>query len=509
MTFRFFRRFTSVVLVLMIVAALMCGYAAPSDYDRSNPKNLLEDHLYGESTVVMDAYTGDILFSKNSRIRMYPASTTKIMTLLLAMESGVPFDTPVTIPPEAGNIPTDSSLIPVYPGETTTFGELLYGMMIHSGNDGANAVAVLLAGTLDAFVHRMNERAAELGCVGTHFTNAHGYHDENHYSTAQDLALITKELLKYDQAREICSTTRRIINVAPRGEIPLNSTNSMLFEDNTYYYEGCIGVKSGTTNSAGKCFVGAAERDGVRLVVVTLNCTEGDQRWIDCIRMFNYGFTCYTSYTLEQMFDATGSSLATVRVSNPHKDDPMNGLLNLKITQVSNPDYVRKVKTDNEGAMTEALNDFISRSEISIVDNLSAPVSAGEIIGSFSYTTQSGELITASLIAGRDIAAQPDPVTLYDVFPFLIVFENLIVRLLVVVLALLILMLMLLSRAKRRRLERRRQELYERRRREYMKNRRRGEYGRAPRAAQTPYRHRSDVPRNRPVRRFDDSKYDF
>lgn len=468
------RRILSLLLILLLLSIHACAMAAPSDYVRATPENLLPDHLYGESTVVMDADTGEILFSKNSRVRMYPASTTKIMTLLLALESGVSFDTPVTIPPEAGNVPADSSLIPVYKGEVTTFGDLLYGMMIHSGNDGANALAVLLGGSLDAFVQRMNERAAELGCVGTHFTNAHGYHDEHHYSTAQDLALITREALKYEEARKIVTTTSYTMKVYPRGEIPLSSSNSMLYESSSYYYEDCIGVKSGTHSRAGKCFVAAAERDGVRLIVVTLKCAENDNRWVDCIRMFNYGFTCYTAYSLEQMFDATGSSLAAIRISNAHKDDPMGGLLNLKITQVSNPEYERMVKSDNDGAMTAALQDFISRSELTIVDNLVAPISVGEIIGNYTYTAQNGEVITASLIAGRDVEAQPDPITLYDVFPFLRVFENKIVRLLILVLVLLVIVIALHGRAKRSRIDRRRRELYERRKREYMRKQRQG-----------------------------------
>ena len=138
-------RILSVLLrVWILLLASVPAIAAPEDYDKNAPQTLQEDYLYGEAAVAIDADTGDVLFSKNSRVRMYPASTTKIMTLLLAVESGWSFDTPVTIPPEAGDIPSDSSIVPVYSGETTTFGELLYGMMLHSGNDAANAVAVLV-----------------------------------------------------------------------------------------------------------------------------------------------------------------------------------------------------------------------------------------------------------------------------------------------------------------------------------------------------------------------------
>jgi len=154
----------------------------------------------------------------------------------------------------------------------------------------------------------------------------------------------------------------------------------------------------------------------------------------------------------------------------------MGDLLNLYITQVSDPGFERMCKTDNDGAMTAALQDFISRSELTIVDDLVAPIAEGEILGSYTYTSEYGEVITASLIAGRAIEAQPDPITLYDVFPFLRIFENRLVQLLILVLILLLIAVALHGRAKRRRLERRRRELYEHRRREYIRRQREQEY---------------------------------
>ena len=468
------RSIASLLIVLLLLLTPALALAAPEDYDVNTPQNLTEDRLYGEAAVAIDADTGEILFSKNARVRMYPASTTKIMTILLAVESGWSLDTPVTIPPEAADIPSDSSTVPVYPGEVMTFRDLLYGLMLHSGNDAANAVAVLISGSIPAFVQRMNERAAELGCTGTHFANAHGYHDENHYSTALDLALIAREALKYDDVRTIVSTLSYTMHISSsnRSEIPLSNTNVLLNSGNTYYFEDCIGVKTGTHSRAGQCFVGAAERGGVTLVTVTLKCSESVQRWIDSIRLFRYSFTRYTPYSLEQMFDLTSSRFRTTRLSNAAEDDEEGGVLPLKITQVSDSSYQRMIQTDSDGAMTAALNDFTERAEIHLVDNLAAPISMGEIVGSFSYTTKDGQVITASLIAGRDIAAQPERMTIYDLFPFLHVFDNPLVTLLVIVLALLILSMALYFRARRRRIERRRQELYERRRREYMRHQR-------------------------------------
>lgn len=502
------RRIASMIAVLLVFVFSVSALAAPEDYDSAKPSVLYEDYLYGEASVVIDGDTGEVLFSKNSRVRMYPASTTKIMTLLLAIESGWDFNMEVRIPAEAGDIPKDSSLVPVYKGEITTFGDLLYGMMLHSGNDGANAIAVLVAGSVPAFVERMNTRAAELGCTGTHFTNAHGYHDENHYSTALDLALITQEALKYQSIRQIVSTASYTMHVSPRGEIPLHNTNSMIIPGSSYYYEDCIGVKTGTHSNAGRCFVGAAEKDGVTLITVALNCESDAAKWKDTARMLDYGFTCYTAYTLDQMFEMTSSRLLTTRVSNAHEDDPMGGVLEMKITQVSNSEYERLIQTGSDAAMERALTDFAQRTQISLMDNLAAPITAGEFVGTFSYTAQDGEIINASLIAGRSIEAQPERTTIYDVFPFLRAFQNPLVQMLVIVLILLVVMLILYSNAKRRRRERRRREIYEQRRREYLRQQRGSGAkrvssfdGRRPAPSRSNSRPNSSSPRTGNVRR--------
>lgn len=149
------------------------GFRAPVYFDSSNPLGLTEEYLYAKSCVLIDAPTGEVLFESNARERMYPASTTKIMTLLVSLERGGLTDT-VVIPEAAGKIPEDSSLVPVYPGEEMRKLDLLYGLMIRSGNDAANAVAQLDAGGVDAFVSLMNQKAAQLGLSGTHFSNPHG-----------------------------------------------------------------------------------------------------------------------------------------------------------------------------------------------------------------------------------------------------------------------------------------------------------------------------------------------
>ena len=465
-------RFGRIACLMAILPILLCictlpSFAAPEDYSDQAPALLNSTHLYGKNAICIDQETGDILFQKNPHTRVFPASTTKIMTLLLAIESGWDMDLTVQIPAEAANVPADSSLVPVYRGETMSFQDLLYGMMLHSGNDAANAVAVLVSGSIPAFVERMNARAEELGCTETHFANAHGYQDVNHYTSAADLAIITREAMKHEEIRTIASTYSYTMHIQPRGELPLRTTNSMIIPTSTYYYEDCIGLKTGTTSQAGKCFVGVAEKDGAMVITVTLGSETDAGKWTDTKRLFNYGFTRYNSYNLERMFELTSDRIVAPRVSNASRTDPSGGVLPLKLAQISDPDYVRLMMGDSEEIVSASMDDFIERCQVTIVDQLVAPIPEGKLVGNFSYTAQDGSVITAALIAAREVEAEPDRMTIYDLFPFLGIFNNPLVQLLVLILLLLIAVIIIHSIASRKRQERHRRELYEQRRREY------------------------------------------
>lgn len=469
MNYRAFRQCAALLTILCCLLAPLSAFASPEDYNKNFPAALQPDQLYGETAIVIDADTGEILFQKNDGVRMYPASTTKIMTLLLGIESGIPLDTVVTIPAEAADVTSDSSLVPVYRGETMTFGDLLYGTMLKSGNDGANAIAVLVAGSIPAFVEKMNARAQEIGCTGTHYVNAHGLHDDNHYTTARDLALIAQTAMHNETFRKIVATQQYTMNISTRGAVTVSSTNNLINPNSSYYYADCIGIKTGMHSKAGKCMVGAAEKEGVTLITVSLHCGDDPQRFVDTIRLFDFGFTCYMPYTLEQMFGMTNTSLANVHIANASENDPYNGYLGLNIAQISDPSYVRMVQSGNSDSLESAKNDFVTRSSIALIDDLTAPISEGQIIGMFTYTTTDGQTITASVTAARSVEARPERLTLYDVFPFLRVFENPLVVLLVIVILLLVLAIILYSASRRHRLARRRKQLYERRRQEYLR----------------------------------------
>ena len=283
-------------LVELIMSDLsVYGFEAPIYFDESAPLALTEDDLYAKACIVMEASTGNVLFSYEADTQLYPASTTKIMTLLLALERGG-LDQEITIPACAADVPKDSSLVPVYEGEQMPFLDLLYGMMIRSGNDAANAVAELCAGSLDAFVARMNARARELGMTGTHFVNPHGYHDPEHYTTARDLAILARQGLTDPTFCQIVTCLRYTLPAtSQRSELVIENAYDIFKPDSPYYIEGAAGVKSGYTSKAGFCYVGAAQRNGQTLIAVILDAPTRNRAWTDLKRLFAYGFAFLAS----------------------------------------------------------------------------------------------------------------------------------------------------------------------------------------------------------------------
>lgn len=233
-----------------------------------------------KAAVVMDAATDRILYARNMDDRHYPASTTKIMTLIIALEHGS-LDDIVTVSDNAGH--TEGSTIWLEPGEKMRFLDLLYGMMLVSGNDATVAVAEHVAGSVDAFAGMMTDKAHVLGAVNTSFVNSSGLPDEHHFTTAHDMALIAAYGYKNPMFEQIVSTREMQIPWInhPEGR-GLRNENRML-----WLYDGANGVKTGYTDAAGRCLVTAAKRDGIQLISVVLDST---YMWNDSIAMLDYGF---------------------------------------------------------------------------------------------------------------------------------------------------------------------------------------------------------------------------
>ena len=229
---------------------------------------------------LIDAKSGAVLYSYNSDKRLPMASTTKIMTALTVLET-LDAKTEVSVPKEACGV--EGSSIYLYPQEKITVKNLLYGLMLESGNDAASALAYACCGSEEKFAELMNSKAHGLGLIDTHFTNPHGLPDENHYTTAYELALISAKALENDDFKEITSTASYSCKVEGKNMSRFFSNHNRLLRS----YNGCIGVKTGFTKTAGRCLVSAAERDGRRYVAVTLG--DGDD-WKDHTSLLDFAF---------------------------------------------------------------------------------------------------------------------------------------------------------------------------------------------------------------------------
>ena len=254
--------------------------------------------VWAESAAVMDLDSGAFLYAKDIDAVKYPASITKIMTSLLALENAS-LSERVTFSENAiYGIERDSSHIGIRVGEILSMEECLYGMMLESANEVCLAVAEHISGSVEAFVELMNQRAQELGCTNTHFTNPNGLPDENHYTTAHDMALIAQAAYSNPTFRQICRTqTYTIPTTNMCGEQRWLNNHHKMLPDGDYAYEGCTGGKTGFTMAALNTLVTYAERDGRRLVCVSLR-TNGPQVYLDTASMLDYGFNNFQNVTL-------------------------------------------------------------------------------------------------------------------------------------------------------------------------------------------------------------------
>ncbi|MCL6638321.1 MAG: D-alanyl-D-alanine carboxypeptidase [Firmicutes bacterium] len=262
--------------LLIVWLVLAFAFVVPNRAGANPPE------VVGRAAVLIDGETGQVLYEKNAHQRMYPASTTKTLTAIIALEKGKLTDM-VVIPEEAAY--AEGSSIGLKPGEKVSLEDLLYALMLNSGNDSAIAIADHIGGSVDGFVRMMNQKAAELGAVDSHFKNPNGLPDDDHYTTAYDLSLITRYAMQNDEFRRIVSTlTRDIRREDPEAQTFLLNHNKLLWR-----YEGATGVKTGYTVLANQCLASAAKRGDRELIAVVLG-SEGENIWSDSTSLLDYGF---------------------------------------------------------------------------------------------------------------------------------------------------------------------------------------------------------------------------
>lgn len=278
------------------------------------------------AAVLMEWQTGTLLFQKNAFTRMHPASVTKMMTALLALENGRLEDL-VTVSEEAASQVGSSMYLKA--GDVYTLEDLLFGLMLNSGNDAAWAIAEHIGGTAEAFFEMMNARARSIGAINTQFRNPHGLTDPNHYTTAFDLALIARTCLRHPYFRHLVATREKdVIDAGGQVRAQLANTNRLL-----WLYLGADGVKTGTTESAGQCLVASATRNDTRLLSVVL---ASHDRWADSAALLDYGFQNFRVARLAQ----AGETLLEL---------PCKGAIQKKVAVIAKTDLLACVPRDSTG----------------------------------------------------------------------------------------------------------------------------------------------------------------
>ena len=386
------KRFLSILLCAVMVLNCFAVYASAS-VDEEFIEDFVDDkidvidtnslEINAKSAILMDAETGMVLYAKNASEALPPASVTKIMTLLLVAEAirdgNIDLDDKVYVSANAASM--GGSQIFIKEGEEFTVEELLKSTVIASANDAAVALAELISGTEDAFVERMNERALELGMKNTHFENATGLDDTvtNHLTSAYDIALMSRELIKHDTVTKYSNVWQDSIR---NGEFVLTNTNRLV-----RYYDGCTGLKTGSTDKAGFCVSATAERDGMHLIAVVMGSETRDARNEAARAMLDFGFSAYALYT------APETDLEYADVLRGTSDKVL----------LCSSEFSKLVSKSDKKRIEK---------EFYIPENLTAPLRAGDVVGGVIYKLDGEEIGKSDVFVKEDV----DEITVYNLF---------------------------------------------------------------------------------------------
>lgn len=343
--------------------------------------------IISQSALLMDNKTEKILYAKNENTKMYPASTTKIVTAILTLEM-CNLDDVVTVSYDAVmSIPEGYSSASLQIGEQLTVEQLLQLLLVHSANDAANTLAEHVGGSVESFVSMMNTKVYELGLVNTHFTNTFGMHDDNHYTTAQDLAMIMKYCMKNENFRKLAGSASCAIPATNKYDVRrYNSTNELINPNNSNYYPYLTSGKTGYTSQAGDCLVSCSYQNNFELICVILGgkTVNGvSTRFSETKILYDYGYDHYSIQTLlEPNFPVT-------------KIEIQNGTKETKNLDLLANDSIQALIEN-----TIDINDLAF--EINLTENINAPIAQGDILGNVSYTIDGIEYKT-DLIASHDV----------------------------------------------------------------------------------------------------------
>ena len=368
------RRFTSIVLAMIMVIMSLSTTAFADDKKVQEPIN-----ISSKTAILMDVGSGQILFEKNPHEKLPPASVTKVMTMLLiveALDSGkIKLDDEVQISERASEM--GGSQIFLEPGETQKVDDLLKGIAVASANDACVAMAEYVGGSEEEFVAMMNNKAKQLGMNDTNFSNTNGLPIENHYTSAHDIAIMSRELLKHDKITKYLTTWMdQIVVGKKKTTIGLANTNKMI-----KHYQGATGVKTGFTQEAKYCLSASAKRGETHLVAVTLGAPTTQERFKDSSSLLSYGFANYESVKLCSKSD----KIATLTLDKA--DDN-------KVNLVAKDDLTALIKKGES-------KDFTKKIDVS--KNIDLPVKKGTKLGTISIYKGDKQVGKIDLINEKDI----------------------------------------------------------------------------------------------------------
>ncbi len=349
------------IILSLIIMILMIS-------NNSYAKNAYMPNINAQSGILIEKNSGTILYSKNINKKLPMASTTKIMTALIAIENGN-LDENVII--KSNCVGIEGSSIYLQNQEKISLRDLLYGLMLRSGNDAAAAIACHIGGSVENFVSMMNTRAKRMGLHDTHFSNPSGLPDKNHYTTAYDLSVITRIALKNKEFKKVVSTKNWVSN---------REYNKYFYNKNKtlWQYDGGDGVKIGYTKNAGRCLVASATRNGMQLIAVVLN----DGNWFnDCYKLFDYGFQKYKPIIV---FDKN-QYVKSIDINNGKKD---------KIDIVTNKELMLPLRNED-------IKDI--KILIELPNNIDAPVKINNKLGAIKVFIKGNLIANVDLVSIEDV----------------------------------------------------------------------------------------------------------
>ena len=394
--------------------------ALPQASADSRPQALAEPSITAEGAMLIEQSTGKILYSKNPHEKMYPASMTKLMTCMVALDYLSPTDT-VVVGPEINTIPGDGSKAGNFVGETLTVENMIRALLMPSGDETAAVAAMAVAKKVkntdtmsydDAqtiFAGLMNQKAADLKCTETHFVNPHGLHDDNHYTTPFDMAIISRAVMntpKYSLIRQISAETEWSGNGDDQTtgsnkkiktkKYDWQTRNLLLVKGGQYYYQYATGLKTGFTDQAGSCLTASATKDGVSLISVVMKDTDTG-RWADSRALLDYGFGSFSFQTIQE----AGATVGSVGVSNNVKgSDSTLDLVGVdKITDFAANDILKTLQT-------QIVYDpkYLVTDEKTGARTLKAPIKKDDVVGKITYSKNGAQLYESDVAAARDVA---------------------------------------------------------------------------------------------------------